>query len=399
MERKRFLKSMALIALTPSLFFAACKNEKKVVSTQKFTCPMHPQVIKDAPGTCPICAMDLVLVHSSGEKNEITLSDSQVQLANIVTMQIASGDFTTSKLLNGRLVTNPELTEMISSRYAGRVERLYIKETGRSIVKGQPLFQIYSEELQILQQDYLLQVRQSAAFPGERIYVTLREAAKNKLLLFGVSKGQIASLLKRNNPSPLLTVNATASGVVREISVSEGQYVSEGASIIRLENLNELWIEADVYPAEARTIKIGTPLTVSIDGFPELRQTVKVDFIAPQIDASTQVLKIRAAVQSEEKLQPGMQVTASLPTSEVTRAVALPLDAVIREEQGAHVWIKTRKNTFAPAMVTTSEEDASKIIITSGLESAKEVVISGAYLLSSEFILKKGKNPNTLHNH
>ncbi|MES2874118.1 MAG: efflux RND transporter periplasmic adaptor subunit, partial [Bacteroidota bacterium] len=270
MERKRFIKNLALITLAPSLFIAACRNEKKVASSQNYTCPMHPQVIKDAPGSCPICGMDLVPVSKGGDKNELILMDSQIQLANITTMQIATGNFGTSKVLNARLVTNPELSEVISSRYAGRIERLFVKETGRQVSKGQPLFQIYSEELQTLQQDYLLQVKQVAAFPNEKIYGTLREAAKNKLRLFGYSNAQIENLARGNKTSPFVTVNANASGVVNEVSVSEGQYVSEGSPIIRLENLSQLWVEADVYPGEANSIKVGTPVKVTVNGFPEL---------------------------------------------------------------------------------------------------------------------------------
>jgi len=397
MERKQFLKGLAILTLAPSVFIAACKNEKKSAAVQKYTCPMHPQVIKDAPGSCPICGMDLVPVNAGGDKNELTLSESQIQLANIATMSIATSNFSTSKVLNARLVTNPELTEVVSSRYAGRIDKLFVKETGRQVSAGQPLFQIYSEELQTLQQDYLLQERQAAAFPNEKIYVTLREAAKNKLRLFGYSNAQIASLAKSNKTSPLVTVNATASGVVNEVSVSEGQYVSEGSPIIRLENYNQLWVEADVYPNEASSIKVGTPVKVSVNGFPELDQTVKINFISPQIDPSSQILKVRAPIRGNGKLQSGMQATVSVPTTKISNAVALPLDAVLRDGSGAHVWIKTGKDTFAPRMVTTGAEDANQIIITSGLENVKEVVISGAYLLSSEYILKKGSSPMSGH--
>lgn len=396
MERKKFIWVVLLLPL----LFASCTSEKKtsIAVTPKYTCPMHPQVIKEAPGLCPICGMDLVEVHTSANKNELALTESQIQLANIKTVAIAGSNFNTSKILNGRLVADPELTAVISSRYAGRIEKLFVKETGQAVAKGQPLFQIYSEELQTLQQDYLLQVKQVAAFPNEKIYSSLKNAAKNKLSLFGYSNSQIDNLTKGGTTTTsLVTVRATASGIVNEVNVSEGQYVTAGSTILRLEDLSQLWVEADVYPDEVGSIKSGTAVQVAINGFPELKQSVKINFISPQLDPSTQLLKVRAVISSQGKLQPGMQVTVLLPKAEINNAISLPLDAVIRDETGAHVWVKTGKGRFVSKMVTTGDEDDRQIIITSGLDNVKEVVISGAYLLSSEYILKKGADPMAGH--
>lgn len=373
----------------------SCKDTEKDKHAHAgtYTCPMHPQIINNAPGSCPICGMDLVPVNAAGGKNELMLSDSQVQLANIRTMSIATSSFSTSKVLNGRLITNPERTVTVSSRYSGRIERLFIKETGIKISKGQALFQIYSEQIQTLQQDYLLQIKQAAAFPNEKIYSTMRNAAKNKLRLFGMSDSQIKSLENGTKTSPLLTVFSSESGTVTELNISEGQYVSEGTQVLKLENFDQLWLEMDVYPSEIADIKIGTKVKALVSGLGNEEQSLVIDFISPQIDPSTQILKVRAPIKNSGNLQAGMQASVLLPVSEISDAMSLPMDALVRDERGSHVWVKVGKNTFSPRIVKTGAENEDQIIILSGLEGVKEVVISGAYLLSSEFLLKKGMDP------
>ena len=137
---------------------------------------------------------------------------------------------------------------------------------------------------------------------------------------------------------------------------------------------------------------MGAKVQALINGISEKEQTLTIDFISPQMDPSSQILKVRAQIYNPGNLQAGMQATVFLPLAEISDAMSLPLDAVVRDEKGAHVWIKIAKNTYSPRMVRTGEEDADRIIILSGLENVKEVVISGSYLLSSEFILKRGSN-------
>lgn len=395
MIKNKVLQGLILLFLGFTVFeLSSCTQEKgiKTASQEKYTCPMHPQIMNDGPGSCPICKMDLVPVSASGGKNELTLSESQIQLANVRTMKINSSGFKTSKILNGRLMADENRSEIISSRYAGRIDRLFIKETGRQVSKGQALYQIYSEQLQTLQQDYLLQLKQVAAFPSEKIYQSMRDAAKNKLRLFGYTDAQIQALNQGTALKPLLTVYSRSSGIVKELNISEGQYLSEGSQVMKLESFDQLWLEIDIYPSEIQEIKTGTKVNFIVNGIQTKEQSAIIDFISPEMNASTQILKARAVVSNSGLMQPGMQVSVFLPKAEVTSALSLPLEAVIRDERGAHVWVKTGENTFSPKMVITGDEDQDRILIVSGLENTNEVVISGAYLLSSEFILKKGVN-------
>ncbi|WP_316744532.1 efflux RND transporter periplasmic adaptor subunit [Pedobacter antarcticus] len=400
MERKEFIRNFAWIALAPSLFFAACKESSKknqqTKQVQTYTCPMHPQIIQDKPGTCPVCGMDLVPFEKNASEGALHLNESQQALANITTITVGHNGLHTFKQLNGRLVVNPEQTNYISSRVAGRLEKLYVRQTGESIKKGQPLYQIYSEQLATLQQEYLLAAAQVSQFPDDATFRNIFKSAGHKLSLYGQSDQQIMQLQRLKKTNPHITFTAGESGTVAELSVTEGQYVSEGSSLMRLEGYQSLWVEADIYPSEAGSIQKGELLKVVIPGWENQPQQMKAEFINPELSTGAQLIQLRGAIQNPNGAwQPGLQANVFVPAQQKSQVMSLPVDAVIRDGKGAHVWIEKSKGKFEPQIVKTGTESPDAVEITTGLNDGDQVVISGAYLLYSEYILKKGKNPMT----
>lgn len=382
-----------------SIMLLACNAEEKK-QTEKtavqttYTCPMHPQIVSEKPGTCPICGMDLVVFDKSNKDDVITLNETQQILANVHTDTVRSGSFSATKELNAKLVVNPEQTSVISSRVAGRIENLYFKETGIRVAKGQPLYKIYSEQLLALQQEFLLTQAQLNQFPTDQKFIQLATAAKQKLLLYGQTEAQINSLKQVGKTNPFVTYYATSDGIVAEIFVTEGQYVSEGASVVRLENYGSIWVEADVYPSEVSLIKKASKVTVFVNGFEQDRFTMNIDFAEPALTSGTQLLKIRGSIPNASgKFIAGMQATVMLPVNEVAEGIHVPVNAVIYDGEGEHVWLQEKPGKFRPRKVKAGIANANSITMEEGLKPGDVIVTSGAYLLYSEFILKKGKHP------
>lgn len=402
---KRLL-NISLLVL--ALATAACSGtgdkageEVHAHSGTTYTCPMHPQIVQSGPGTCPICKMDLVPQKPAGNKqDELMLSESQIALGNIRVKALQPGNLDRNTLLTGRLVADETQTEVISSRAAGRIERLFVKETGQPIRKGQPLYQLYSEQLLTLEQEYLLALRQVRELGKEQPRLgAFLEGAKQKLLLYGLSPGQIASLARQGTADARITFLAPASGVVTEVAASEGQYLPEGGLLYRLSGLDRIWVEAELYPREASRLQPGTLLQVSVPGATRQPIAAKVSFLSPELQAGSQVVLVRAELPNPDgALLPGMPAEVALP-GKLQQQLTLPVDAVIRDGKGSHVWVQTGKGTFQPRMVTVGEESADQVAVLSGLQESDQVVISGAYLLYSEFVLKKGTDPMAGHQH
>jgi len=368
----------------------------------KYTCPMHPNVVQEGPGKCPVCGMYLVpqTTNITAASGDLMLSDSQIRLANITTRKVSMQSIGQTVVISGKLVENQDLSEIVASRAAGRIEKLFVKETGRIVQKGQPLYELYSETLLTLQREFLLAKEQHDALGStETRYKSFLDAAKRKLLRYGLTTTQIDDLVKNKSAQNRITFFSPASGLVAEISVLEGQYVSEGATLMKIENTSRLWLEAELYPNEATLAKVGDKLNVRVSGLENQPVEATVTFFSPEFRANTQIMIIRASIENPTLvLKPGMQAQVFFSHSG-KKALSLPADAIIRDGNGSHVYVQRGQNTFRPQMVKTGIEDFDNVEITEGLTEGDTVVITGGYLLYSEIILKKGTDPMAGHTH
>jgi Cu(I)/Ag(I) efflux system membrane fusion protein len=287
----------------------------------------------------------------------------------------------------------------VSSRVMGRVEKLYFKSLGDYVRKGSPLYDLYSEELNNAKQEYLLALDRKKTFTGETVidFDQLLQSAKSKLLLWGMSEAQVQGLAKNNKTTPSTTFYSTASGYITTLDIREGDYIMEGGTVVKLADLSSLWAEAQVYTSQLANIDRNSIATVQLPDFDRKEITGKIEFVNPEINPDTRINLIRVSIPNPgNQLKPGMPAYVLLKSPQ-RKTLTLPVDAVIRDGTGATVWIQTAVKTFKIIMVQTGLESNDRIEIKSGLSIGDVVVISGAYLLNSEYIFKKGTNPMSGH--
>jgi Cu(I)/Ag(I) efflux system membrane fusion protein len=395
----------AFILIGVLFFLTTCGNKNQVATDPDvyYTCSMDPQVISDKPGKCPICKMELTPVRKSkeGGNDALQLSDQQIQLGNIKTDTIRTGNIGNQVVLTATLNFDQSKTASVSSRVMGRVERLYFKNVGDYVDKGAPLFDIYSEELNNAEQEYLLALQRRHLFNEQSIidFEQIIQSAKNKLRLWGLTEAQITHLAKSGKATPLTTFYSTASGYITQLNATEGDYVPEGGIIVQLANLSTLWAEAQVYASQMADIDQGGVATVQLPDWDNRSFTGRITFVNPEIATDSRVNLIRVSISNTgNQLRPGMPAYVLL-KSRTRSSLTLPVDAVIREANGATVWVQTGAHSFKNKMVTVGMESEGQVEITSGLNKGDIVVLSGAYLLHSEFVFKRGANPMAGHNH
>ncbi len=381
-------------------WLASCNGNKKPASKKAndiyYTCSMDPQVVEANPGKCPICHMELTAVKKSAQQkndNELELSPEQIQLGNIQVDTIRNGSMGTRSVLTGTLNFDQTKINAVNARIAGRIEKLYFKNIGDYVPKGAKLYALYSEELNNAKQEYLLAVQKRKVLGNTVIdFDQVIESAKNKLLLWGMAEDQISNLPRDNNDN-VTSFYSTQAGYITTLGVQEGEYVTEGGSIVQLAGLSTLWVEAQVYTSQLSQLDESASVTVKIPDIPGMAMEGKIEFVNPEINPDSHINLVRIKIANRgHQLKPGMSAYVIL-NSVQQKTLSLPVNAVLRDGKMATIWVQTSQNKFISRMVETGSEGNGVLKIKSGLKEGDAVVINGAYLLQSEYIFRKGASP------
>jgi Cu(I)/Ag(I) efflux system membrane fusion protein len=394
------VSKLILLSLLLAYLFS-CKNKTAkppaAEANTYYTCPMDPQVVESKPGICPICHMKLVAVKKSVKQNndnELDLSPQQMQLGNIKVDTIRNEFVGNHLLLTGILNFDQTKINTVSARLSGRVEKLYFKKTGDYVSLGDPLYEIYSEDLNNVKQEYLLAIQKRASLGNSIInFDDVIAAAKNKLQLWGLNEQQIKNINSSSVQNPRTTFYSTAAGYVTELPLREGDYVSEGGTVVKLAGLSTLWVEAQVYATQMAQINYKKEAMIEIPDYSVNKISGKISFENPELNTATRINLIRINISNPgNQLKPGMAAYITVETNG-TNALALPIDAVLQDGKMSMVWLQTSQNKFRSAMVETGIASGDMIEIKSGIKSGDVVVTSGAYLLQSEYVFRKGASP------
>ena len=413
----------------------------KVDATQTlYTCGMHPQVVQDKPGNCPICGMKLTPIRKQAEaakrgspppagerkikyyKSTMTPGEvrptpgkdtmgmemvpvyedaaiaaaSQTLAIDPVTTQnmgirtavVTRGPLRRNIRTVGNIDYNETALEDVTTKFKGWIDKLYVDATGQQVHRGDPLFEIYSPDLYSAQREYLIAIEPGTNAPAGD---SLRVSALTKLKFFDISAGQIAELERTGQPRKTLRILAPRDGFVVEKMVVQGQMVDPGMKLYRLADLGLVWVQAQIYEQDLAYVKLGQEATVTLAYLPDREFRGRVTYLYPNVDEKTRTARVRMEFHNPGFfLKPGMFATVQI-SSELDPSVLLVPDmAILRSGEKSTVFVALEEGKFDPrniALGPQAENDMYQVI--SGLKEGERIVTSGQFMLDSESQLRE----------
>ncbi len=377
----------------PAAAPAVAPAPEQKAQTKYWHCPMHPEIIRDAPGKCPKCGMDLVPLQkeeapapaakksarsstgcrpwtpaTSGTSparplaawtwcrsmrkwgrqapGTIKVSPATVQSMGVRTAKVEVRPLSRLTLAVGLVNFNERNLATITTKVNGWVERLYVNATGDPVRKGQTLLSIYSPELVSSQEEYLLALRNLKAMRNSPVKEMadgakrLAEASRRRLEYFDIGASQINTLERTGQVKKNLTLASPANGIVTKRLVTQGMYVQAGMPLLEVADLTTVWVDADIYQYELPWIKVGQPVTMTLTYLPGETFQGKIDYIYPYLKEATRTAKVRLRFPNPGlKLKPEMFAQVKIESPVTHQAVVVPADAVIDTGLKQHVFI------------------------------------------------------------
>ena len=352
--------------------------------------PMMPNQHFDKPGKSPFMDMDLVAMYDDAQASpgSVSIDPRASQNTGIRTTQVTLGSLEQSLETVGNIQPDEHRIEVVQSRTSGWVEQLHVKAVNDPVKKGQLLLELYSPDLLAAQEEYLLALK---SLHGQIEDKALRQAARQKLSLLGLTDEQVAALEKKGQPSRRIPIYAPSNGIVAELGVRQGAQISTGMNLFSLVDLSSIWVTAEIPENQGNWIRIGTMTEISIPAYPGKLYKGNVQYISPQISATSRTLQARIRLDNPRNLlKPGMfaQVTLLDSTQSRQPVPLVPNEALITTGKRSVVIVTDGEGKFHPIEVKTGRDARGYTEILAGLSEGQTIVISGQFLIDSESNMK-----------
>ena len=389
-----FILSLAIVGCAASFLTGCGRSSSATAGSEEahktiYTCGMHPQVVQDTPGNCPICGMKLTQNKAGAAASQaIAVDPVTTQNMGIRTALVTRGPLRRTIRTVGAIDYNETAMEDVTTKFKGWIERLYVDATGQQVHRGDPLFEIYSPELYSAQREYLLAIEPGTNSPDG---ASLKGSALNKLRFLDISAGQIAELERTGQPTKTLRILAPMDGFVLEKMVVQGQMVDPGMKIYRLADLGLVWVQAQIYEQDLAYLKLGQEATVTLSYLPDREFRGRVTYIYPNVDEKTRTARVRMEFHNPGYfLKPGMFATVQV-ASELDPSVLLVPDmAILRSGEKNTVFVALEAGKFEPRAITLGPQAENGMYqVLSGLKDGEQIVTSGQFMLDSESQLRE----------
>ncbi len=326
----------------------------------------------------------------SAQREMITLTKRDEQYANVRIDTVREKTISEYTTLLGTTSFDERKITVITARIRGRLDKIFVRNPQQWVAAGQPLYSIYSEELLSYENEFLNALQQKAQFSSMKSVVDqLVEGARKKLLLWGLTGDQVTQLEKTGVVSSLVTFQSPVSGTLIELPVSEGQYVEMGSPLFRIADLSQLWIEAQIYPAELKWLYEKPSITVEFDNYPGETFSVIPVFDNPTIEADQKISLERFLITNHKlQLKPGMMAYVNIKRNE-KKTLVIPKSSILIGNM-ITAWVKTGDGMYENRMIQLGIQNKKEVEVISGVKEGELIVTNGAYLLNSALVLKKG---------
>jgi Cu(I)/Ag(I) efflux system membrane fusion protein len=345
--------------------------------------PMVPGQKFDKPGKSPFMDMMLEPKYANegddGEEGGVVISPQTAQNLGIRLEKVKMANFGESLSAVGRIEVDERRFYTVQTRVPGFVEKLSVRALGDPVSKGQKIAEIYSPEILAAQQEYLTLISLNQVDADG----SLKQAARNRLKLLGMSEGEIQAITKSGKPSQRFGVYAPASGVLTELGVREGAQLMSGSSLMQITDLSQVWLVAEVPENDASRLKPGLDAEVTLQSFAGEVFKGKVTYLYPTLNGVSRTLQVRVELPNQtNRLRPGMYGNVVF-TGQVYAALSVPSESIIATGKRKIVIVK-EANGYRPVEITSGQERDSLTEVLSGLSEGEEVVVSGQFLMDSE---------------